>query len=542
MSGLAAWPLSRPTGWAGCRAPWRGSGAGADPAGAARPRGTAPRARAEGLVEALVGQRDHHDVLERRGLPADGPRSPEAWVRRLPGRPGLAAGPVWFPRRLLRTAMERGPRDDAGARTAGDDGACGGRRGAAACNGRSAPTVGSRRPRPRAPIRRPRRAGGRGGRRRARRGRRARRPVPSAQAARRPSAPASAPAAGRRRERPPAGRGVGRAPTPAPAGSGRQPQALAGLHVPQPVRQQPPACGAGVNRATRRAITTSSHDEHPSFTSWPPCGLGYCPRSKGRQALVRVVVNDEREPLRMTQRRLKAGCLATACLLVPARPGLGATANAAKKAAARHHDERLDLGRAAGRQAGQALPQAVSERVKFKLAAGRLGRRRRRRRQGPRLDRQLVARQEGQRPGGLVFNKIAARRDLRRRRTRPTGSTISRRRPCSRSSAARCATGATSPARRSPARSTSSSARRPPARRTPSRSSSWARTVIADAAAQKASNGLVQQAVRSDPQAVGYVSLAVRRGAERRRRSRARRARCGTRSPAPTRARATSGW
>jgi phosphate transport system substrate-binding protein len=36
--------------------------------------------------------------------------------------------------------------------------------------------------------------------------------------------------------------------------------------------------------------------------------------------------------------------------------------------------------------------------------------------------------------------------------------------------------------------------------------------VIADSAAQKASNGLVQQAVKSDPQAIGYVSLPFAEG------------------------------
>ena len=65
---------------------------------------------------------------------------------------------------------------------------------------------------------------------------------------------------------------------------------------------------------------------------------------------------------------------------------------------------------------------------------------------------------------------------------------------------------------------------------------------VAGSAAQKASNGLVQQAVKSDQNAIGYVSLAFTGGRCTRPLQRASHATCATPSPASTAACATSGW
>ena len=65
---------------------------------------------------------------------------------------------------------------------------------------------------------------------------------------------------------------------------------------------------------------------------------------------------------------------------------------------------------------------------------------------------------------------------------------------------------------RSAAASTRSGVRRPRVRMMPSGTSSWAAPTRDRSSPAKASNGLVQQGVQSDPQAIGYVSLAFTSG------------------------------
>ena len=111
-------------------------------------------------------------------------------------------------------------------------------------------------------------------------------------------------------------------------------------------------------------------------------------------------------------------------------------------------------------------------------------------------------------PKGLVFTKIA--RDGVCMITNPKNP-ICEPQPekrCRRSSPATCATGAKCRARRSRARSTSSTASPPPVRRTPSRTSSSAKTLkISPSAEAEESNGLVQNKIRTDENAIGFVSF-----------------------------------
>ena len=120
-------------------------------------------------------------------------------------------------------------------------------------------------------------------------------------------------------------------------------------------------------------------------------------------------------------------------------------------------------------------------------------------------------------PHGLVFTKIA--RDGVCMITNPCNpwrtSTSKRSR---RSSPATCATGAKCRARKSRARSTSSTASPPRVRRTHSRTSSWGRRLkISPSADAEESNGLVQSKVKNDPSAIGFVSFAFTAGRQRRR-------------------------
>ena len=176
----------------------------------------------------------------------------------------------------------------------------------------------------------------------------------------------------------------------------------------------------------------------------------------------------------------------------------------------RHHHERLDLRRPARLPAGQGLHQAVSGPREVQARPGRLGHRRRRRRRRPRDDRQLLARPEGHRPGRPRLQQDRQGRDLHRHQPGQHARRTSRRTQIQAIFSGQVRNWRTCRARRPPARSTSSSARRPPARRTRSRRSSWARRSVTGAA-QKASNGLVQQAVQSDKNAIGYVSLTSSR-------------------------------
>ena len=64
---------------------------------------------------------------------------------------------------------------------------------------------------------------------------------------------------------------------------------------------------------------------------------------------------------------------------------------------------------------------------------------------------------------------------------------------------------------------------------------------IAPSASQKASNGLVQQSIRSNKNAIGYVDFNFTAGRQHRRLQGRRPARCATPSPASTAARVTSG-
>ena len=167
-----------------------------------------------------------------------------------------------------------------------------------------------------------------------------------------------------------------------------------------------------------------------------------------------------------------------------------------------HHHERIDLGRPARGEARSGLRQEVPSRQRQVPARpGRLRRRRRRRRRGPRDDRQLVARPEAHRPGRARVQQDRPRRDLRRHQHRATrspnlvqdaGPGDLRRRAS--------ATGARS---RAPTSSgtidlfvrTAASGypgRVPEDLHGPERK-------VASSASQKASNGLVQQAVKSDP-------------------------------------------
>ena len=213
----------------------------------------------------------------------------------------------------------------------------------------------------------------------------------------------------------------------------------------------------------------------------------------------------------MTHRRMKAGCLAAVCLAVPVA-GIGATAGAQtkKKAPVVTMSGSTSVAPMAAKLAKRYLKQYPS-RVKFKLAQG-----------GSDVGVADVAKgrvsiglssrdKKDSDPAGIVFNKIA--RDAICIATAPgnkladvsqavvqdifsgkvrdwsevPGATI---------------TGPINIVVRTPASGTQDAFQK----------LFMGSKVIADTATQKASNGLIQQSVKSDPQAVGYVSLAFTEG------------------------------
>lgn len=215
----------------------------------------------------------------------------------------------------------------------------------------------------------------------------------------------------------------------------------------------------------------------------------------------------------MTHRRLKAGCLAAACLLVPAA-GLGvnaASAKTKKKPVVVTMSGSTSVAPLAAKLAKRYLKQYPG-RVKFKLAQG-----------GSDVGIADVAKgrvsignssrdeKVGSDPGGLVFNKIA--RDAICVVTNPSNhlgdvsqATVQdifsgKVRNWGDVSGA-TATGPINIVVRTAASGTQDAFQK----------LFMGSTAIAGSAAQKASNGLVQQAVKSDPQAVGYVSLPFAEG------------------------------
>jgi phosphate transport system substrate-binding protein len=213
----------------------------------------------------------------------------------------------------------------------------------------------------------------------------------------------------------------------------------------------------------------------------------------------------------MTHRRLKAGCLAATCIIVPAA-GLGSNALAAKTKAPPviTMSGSTSVAPLAAKLAKRYLKQYPG-RVKFKLAQG-----------GSDVGVADVAKgrvtignssrdKKDTDPGGIVFNKIA--RDAICVVTNPNNKLgdvsqavvqdifSGKTRDWSEVPGAGI-TGPINLAVRTPASGTQDAFQK----------LFMGSKVIADSAAQKASNGLVQQAVKSDPQAIGYVSLPFAEG------------------------------
>ena len=188
------------------------------------------------------------------------------------------------------------------------------------------------------------------------------------------------------------------------------------------------------------------------------------------------------------------------------------------------------------------VPQAVPRPRQVQARPGRLGRRRRRRRRRPRHDRQLLARPEVERSGRPLLQQDRQGRDLHRHQPRQRARPTCRRRRSRRSSPARSATGARSPART--ATGTIDLVVRTAASGTQDAFQKifMGSTSVLGARSAKASNGLVQQAVQSDQNAIGYVSLDFVNGTQHDAATTASRATCATPSPASTAACATSGW
>lgn len=215
----------------------------------------------------------------------------------------------------------------------------------------------------------------------------------------------------------------------------------------------------------------------------------------------------------MMHRSLKAGCVAAACLLVPAT-GLGAGAAIAKtkkKPPVVTMSGSTSVAPLAGKLAKRYLKQYPG-RVKFKLAQG-----------GSDVGIADVAKgrvsigtssrdeKAGSDPGGLVFNKIA--RDAICIATSPSNRLADVSQATVQDIftgkvrnwsdvAGATATGPINIVVRTPASGTQDAFQK----------LFMGSKVIADSAAQKASNGLVQQAIKTDPQAIGYVSLPFAEG------------------------------
>ena len=207
------------------------------------------------------------------------------------------------------------------------------------------------------------------------------------------------------------------------------------------------------------------------------------------------------------------------------------------------HDERLDLGRPARRAARKTYVKQHPGNVKFKLAQGGsdvgiadVAAR-------PRDDRQLLARPEAQRPGRPRLQQDRPRRDLRRHQPGEPVANLTQAQVQAIFSGAGRATGARSRAPAQRARSTSSSAPRPPVPQDAFQKIFMGTDAqVARARPQKASNGLVQQAVQSDHERDRLRLARLHQGDERRSPTRASPAPCATPSPASTAACATSGW
>ena len=211
----------------------------------------------------------------------------------------------------------------------------------------------------------------------------------------------------------------------------------------------------------------------------------------------------------MTHRRIKVGCLAAACLIAPAA-GFGPAAIAKKKAPVITMSGSTSVAPLAAKLAKRYLKQYPG-RATFKLAQG-----------GSDVGVADVARgrvtignssrdQKPSDPGGLVFNKIA--RDAICVVTNPNnhlGDLSQAAVQAIFSGKVRdwgqvAGAGVSGPINvvvRTPASGTQDAFQK----------LFMGSSTIASSAAQKASNGLVQQAVKSDPQAIGYVSLAFAGG------------------------------
>lgn len=211
----------------------------------------------------------------------------------------------------------------------------------------------------------------------------------------------------------------------------------------------------------------------------------------------------------MTHTRLKAGCLAAACIVVPAA-GWGSTAGAAKKTPVITMSGSTSVAPLAAKLAKRYLKQ-YPRRVKFKLAQG-----------GSDVGVADVAKgrvsignssrdKKDSDPGGLVFNKVA--RDALCVVTN-SGNPIG---DLSQASVQDIFSGRVREWDQVPGASITGPINivvRTPASGTQDAFQKlfMGSRTIADTASQKASNGLIQQSVRSDPQAIGYVSLAFAEG------------------------------
>ena len=208
-----------------------------------------------------------------------------------------------------------------------------------------------------------------------------------------------------------------------------------------------------------------------------------------------------------------------------------------------HHDERLDVGRPARRQARQGLPQADPDARQFRLAQGGsdvgvadVAAR-------PRDDRQLVARPEASRPGRARLQQDRRGRASASSRTpgNPLAEPVAGADPGDLlRPGAQLEPGSRRTAR--PARSTWSSARPPRAPRTRSRRSSWA---TERRQREREPEGLERPRRSRRSRATRTRSATCRslhRGPATRSPTRASPATCATPSPASTAACATSGW
>ena len=213
--------------------------------------------------------------------------------------------------------------------------------------------------------------------------------------------------------------------------------------------------------------------------------------------------------VRMKHSRLKAGCLAAACITVPA-VALGPNAVAQKRAPVITISGSTSVAPLAAKLARRYLKQYPG-RVKFKLAQGGsdvgvadVGRGR------VSIGNSSRDRKDSD-PGGLVFNKIA--RDALCIVTHPNNKLGD----VSAATAQNIFSGGVRDWSEVPGSTISGpiniNARTPAAGTDDAFNKLFMGSKkTADSASRRASNGLVAQAVKSDPQAVGYVSLAFAEG------------------------------